>query len=137
MSAATDLVTPATLLDLAELAGGALPFAHWAFLRAQVTLGPSWVLRAADGAAIAAAGLARLPNGAWCHEVWFLPGPDAGRHLRTIVRATRLTLSQGDYGPILAAIQTAEGARLASLVGFEKVDGVPRVQGGEVWQWAR
>jgi hypothetical protein len=105
----------------------------WAMTRAALLVGPSWVLRAASGAAIACGGFAPLlePGTA---ESWFAVSAHgwARQHMRQVVRAIALTLSQSGYSAIRAVTITPAGARIAALAGFERFDAAGSA---EVWIW--
>lgn len=108
---------PATLSDIAEILARPVPAFHWAGLRAQFFAGRAWTIEdPAGGPPLAAAGL--VPDGEGGAALWFLPGPQAPRHMRRLIGAARLTLADQPYARIWAAAGSPEGARLLSLLGF-------------------
>jgi hypothetical protein len=122
------IVSPATVVDLGEVMNGAgigngtaFALARW-----QIENGRSWVARDDAGTAIAMAGLIAVEGGS---EGWFLAAPMPRPSLLAIARHIRLTLKTAGYGPIRVVLTTAEGARLARLVGLtgdSKANVLPR-----------
>lgn len=125
------LSSPALVTDLAE----ALPATDhltWTVLRRQLELGTSWAARV-DGAIVALGGLVPVDRpGPPVAEGWFLAAPDAGRHIRPLVRAIRLTLAGAGHDRVVAAVRSAAGARLARACGFRPI---ATISGLELTLW--
>jgi hypothetical protein len=107
---------PAELTDLAVCLGSVDPLI-WQATRHQWEIGPSWALcEGPESPALAVGGLVAEGHGR--AEAWFLTTPQACRHLRAIVRFTRLTFRRSPYRLIGVIVGTDAGARLARLCGM-------------------
>lgn len=121
-------IDAANVVDLAAL-GGARSRREWAILQEMRHGGRIWAARK-DGKAIALGCLYPLPGPDESAEACFMVGADAAPHLRTLIRAMRLTIDASSYRSIVAICRTREGARIARALGFEhRAD----CDLGEVW----
>lgn len=127
MSTRSEIVLPATLADLAEVAGSASPV-RWVLLRRQLEGGPSAAVRDATGRAVAVGGVFRETPDAG--ELWLAAGCEAARHIFALARACRLTVAAAPYRRIGTITTTKAGARLARLAGLRSFGDLA---GGEFW----
>jgi hypothetical protein len=121
--------SPATDMDLACC----LPQATlqiWAAARLQLTMGPSWALRDAAGAAVACGGF--VERGGGLAEGWLLMAPAARRHMLEIVRAIRLTGAATPYRRRIVKVTTPEGRRIARAAGYRTL--IANSNGMEIMQ---
>lgn len=122
-----DVRTPATIFDMAELAGAATWF-HWRVAREMWSSGETYALEE-DGRLIGLFGLYPTETGA---EAWFSVRPDCERHMMFLVRRIRLTLKASHYPEIVVFCVTAQGQRIANACGF---DFLASSELGEIWKW--
>lgn len=122
---ALTVTEPATIFDMAEL-GGAATQMHWAVVKEMWAAGDTFALRDGDRL-IGLFGLYPIDGGA---EAWFNVRPEAGRHMREIVRRIRLTLVSRGYPEIMVLCTSKAGSRIARLCGLVFVQ---TVDNGEIW----
>lgn len=141
-------ISQATLFDVAETGGGK-GWATWRLMRDMWMRGQAFAFHA-DGQLLATAGLypmkpelaetlvgyplllkALRPSEVGAAEVWFSPGPSAGRQMLGIVRHARLTLRAAPYRRIVCNCTSHEGVRFARLSGLRFA---ARHELGELWE---
>jgi hypothetical protein len=120
---------PCALIDLARLCGAVTPL-QWSAARFMWETGKSWSIHAGDDLLVIAGVTPIGVTGDF--EAWFAAGPQAGKHLGPVVRAMRLTLSELPQSDILTFVLTANGRRLARLLGFEAA---ADTEIGEIWRY--
>jgi hypothetical protein len=126
------LTSPATIFELADLAG-AMTRLHWSIAKGLARSSHSYAFHAGDEL-VALAGLLpeQLPGGGLVTELWFCPGPKAGRHMLGIVQASKLTLARSPYRGIYTICRSEPGKRLARLLGFSPAGSSEL---GEIWAY--
>lgn len=125
----TVTVTPATIVDLAELSG-AITRQQWADARELMAVGVLYAFRAGEEL-IALGGF--LPIGdTGVAQMVFNPAPAAARHMLGFLAAARLTIKAAPYVGILTVCGTAAGKIFVKRIGFVFQ---ASTDFGEIWRY--
>lgn len=121
------ITSPATLLEMAEIAGVCTPL-QWDVFRELHRRGDTFVGRVAGELAVVCGLYPIEGTDSW--EVWFRFLPPARNHMLQVLRAIRLTIHSGNYRCILCICETVAGRRIARAAGLEYAEDCNL---GEIW----
>ena len=109
--------SPAMIFDMAELCGARTQL-HWAVAKDMWAAGDTFAVHEGDEL-LAVLGLYPIEGGA---EAWFNARPALARHMLSVVRQVRLTLTALPYPEIVVVCTTKAGCRFAAACGFTFVE---------------